>query len=545
MKFRSMKFWSCVALVSFLAASCSDALYFDDSSENGSAIADGSVVITVDLQKQTTSSRADISAFSNGQFIDEIIFGVFEEVTANGETSYKLIDKQYTIDMNDKSWPYDIKFSVDPVKKYRVAFWAQKSNTDYYDTSDLTAVKVNYEKPSTDGAGSAYSGNWSLSNNDDLRDAFTATVSIINGVVNYGSPSANAAKVLELRRPFAQINIGTVGWDYEGAAKLEPEPLVITQSEITVRGVCQYFDAVQSRTLYHPLKYPLLQVPFNSNILPALSYVPTLSDDVKYTPYKDEIFIKAKLYNEGQPEGLEENWINKNLYTSHLGLDAFKYNLLGKYNNSDGGFFDYFSWDDYKNYSEAKGAYDEVYYDCHTVTGDKGRPVITEFSRIDPRPSEDDIVSHPNYLKTTDLLYDGFHPVTEVFKYLSMTYILVPEANTVNYGSSVVDIYLSFSGQEVDLKKNKYLDKFIETPEITIRNVPVQRNWSTNLLGNGFFVYFTAFRLYVEPVYRGGYNQSNSGLIDDHEWHGSEKDKPLINVEFKDRNGDEANQPKS
>lgn len=67
---------------------------------------------------------------------------------------------------------------------YKIIFWAQNPQCDAYNTTDLSAIKVDY-------TGNA---------NDDARDAFVAVEEIyVTGTFN---------RKVTLRRPFAQINLG-------------------------------------------------------------------------------------------------------------------------------------------------------------------------------------------------------------------------------------------------------------------------------------------------------------------------------------------------
>lgn len=99
------------------------------------------------------------------------------------------------------------------------------------------------------------------------------------------------------------------------------------------------------------------------------------------------------------------------------------------------------------------------------------------------------------------------YPDTEAFKYMSMCYVLVPEAtnieNKVNpdakYGS-VLD-KVSFTAQGTVVDKNETLEKKVE-----VSNVPVQKNWRTNILGYNFFLGTQKYIIDIVPDYCGDYN---------------------------------------
>ena len=93
---------------------------------------------------------------------------------------------------------------------YQVAFWAQNPSCNAYKTTDLTNVKVDY------GA---------AANNNDVRDAFFKTVEFtVNG---------NQTIDVELKRPFAQINVGVYKTDWEAAVKSGIE---IQESSVVIKN---------------------------------------------------------------------------------------------------------------------------------------------------------------------------------------------------------------------------------------------------------------------------------------------------------------------
>lgn len=508
-----MKFWATLAFVCMLFfSSCSDGKDIENSLDNDAA--DGTIVLSVNLQEQVGLSRAAFSQISNGDFIDEFVFGIFEKNTSGGESTYTLVKEQYTVDMTKHTWPYELKLVVDPKKTYHIAFWAQKSKTGYYDTSDLCAVKVNYPETEADDSAdddSETSHIEYLSNNDELRDAFSGYCIVTNGVLDDITKRNNNTVILH--RPFAQLRFGTVGWDYEGASKLEPDPVEITESQVVIKGLSQYYNAVEGLTLYHPQKYPLHNVTFSFNKLPAFFNVKELSKELKVTPYKEEIFIQ------------------KNIYTDPDFVEKYMKNLMA-FDADHDGFLDYFDWNQYLAFSNASGVYADAFYLLNR--DEYGQ--LTDFEKLDHRPTPDEWANE-ELASSSEILYMGYTPKSEIFKYLSMTYLLVPEAQSGSANGSVIDIELNFKGREVDAITQTLLPGTIETPPLSFKDVPVQRNWCTTILSDSFFVYFTGFRVYIDAVYSAGYNQSNSGLIDDNTWHGSDKDKPVINDDFNDSHG--------
>ena len=102
-------------------------------------------------------------------------------------------DNQYTLmpnakitisDPNAGKWDVDLQLAKG--ETYRIAFWAQKKETGIYNTADLSAVTVDYSK---------------VAINSDNADAFCATREL--------KVTGTLTEVVELKRPLAQINVGT------------------------------------------------------------------------------------------------------------------------------------------------------------------------------------------------------------------------------------------------------------------------------------------------------------------------------------------------
>ena len=98
---------------------------------------------------------------------------------------------------------------------YQVAFWAQNPSCSAYTTTDLTNVEVNYNQ---------------ATNNNDVRDAFFKTVEF--------TVSGNQTIDVELKRPFAQINVGIYKTDWEAAVKsgieIEKSSVVIKDAATSI-----------------------------------------------------------------------------------------------------------------------------------------------------------------------------------------------------------------------------------------------------------------------------------------------------------------------
>lgn len=398
------------------------------------------VTLTVQSQTQMGSMRGAKEdpltknvTISRGDKADVLIFAVYKE--ENGEykvdkkfakgnqSKYKelsLADNQTAIDV--ESYPIKLQFVFDDDTKYKVAFWAQNGETKAYDTKDLQSVQVNYEE---------------AKNNDELRDAFCAVSPEL-------SSSTKLADPVTLRRPLAQVNVGSTGWDYEGAAYLKPSNTSYTQSTITLHGVAQYYDILKGEAIVNE-DHPETSVTFSDDIIPAFINVEGEQwDTLSYKPFDNEEFLKVHVNTDAKDE-----------YVPYVG------------------------WKEFDNY------------------------------RLDDTKVSDDEKSNKEKYE------DGVYPSTEVFKYLSMCYVLVPEntstGNEKQLNSVLSSVEFKFKGITADEdgdfnfgEKNESAEYLDQT--FVVKNVPVQKNYRTNILGNAFFTASPKFYIDIVPEYMGNFN---------------------------------------
>lgn len=457
------------AFVLMLSA-CNDSNNFNEIDPEPSEGNEGTVTLTVAPQNQNSSTRADdrIPFISDGSKINVIFYGIYEEKT---DGSYELIDEIYSRDITENFWPLKLKFALDLEKNYHVAFWAQKAvksngsyNTAPYDVSDLRAVRVDYSN---------------ALNNDEDRDAFSAVCEVNKGNV------PNSGNVY-LHRPFAQINIATAGYDYEGAAVVKPDQVIYKQSQCVVSGVADTYNAVIGKSVTPSSS---IKATFQFNKLPA--FINIDEPENIYTTQAGEEFLKIKLYNENTP-------------------------LLG-FHDKNTEFFDYFGWSPFICYRDASGNFSERYF---SVIHDASSNKITSFEEVS-NPTE---VQKKKLFKTDYLLAKGIAPATEIFKYLSMCYVLVPEISSKN--SATVELTFVIKGQGIEISTGSDgheiitpTDEEIESVTYTVNNLPVQKNWRSNLIGNSFFIYNAGLILDVVPEYCGDYTQY--GEVD-YNWRGND-----------------------
>lgn len=163
------------------------------------ASGDGETVemtFNVDVPETTITTKG----LSDAAQIDELRFQLF----IKEGTGYKMVQDQTVPVTNKKA---AVKASLVKQQHYEAAFWAQASGTDFYETTDLRAVKMNIAKvkanePKMDAF-------W-------MNDGFTATVA--------------RTKTIIMKRALAQVNFGTV-------VPTGADALSITKSQVVMKGV--------------------------------------------------------------------------------------------------------------------------------------------------------------------------------------------------------------------------------------------------------------------------------------------------------------------
>lgn len=305
-----------------LTAACSDQAGLD-SPESG-ILSEGQTVInlTLNTESQTAATRAEDTVeyprISDGEKANLLIYSVYEK---QQDGSYTLADgfgdgttNQKRLDVTQ--FPVTLQFIIDKEAEYTVAFWAQSSETNAFETSDLKKVKVNYSE---------------AKNNDELRDAFCATAKIKGSDNN----SVQKAKEVTLRRPLAQINVGTTGWDYEAAAILRPNPRTYAMTKVKLNGLAQYYNVLTGLTLTQEelgTNESALtnEVTFSMSRMPAfLNLTEVQWQSLSYLPYSKEFGPKD---DNSQP-----------VYNGEIE------NFLKVDPDNDESFKPYYSWSDYQN----------------------------------------------------------------------------------------------------------------------------------------------------------------------------------------------------
>ena len=148
----------------------------------------------------------DTRAISDGKSADVLMYAVFDEEGNRINTIQK-------VSRTGVTFPTTENITLAKGQTYKVAFWAQDEDCEAYTVSDDMKVTVNYANDKNKG------------NNDETRDAFFKTVEFtVNG---------NQTIDVELKRPFAQINVGVYKTDWEAAVKSGIE---IQESSVVIKN---------------------------------------------------------------------------------------------------------------------------------------------------------------------------------------------------------------------------------------------------------------------------------------------------------------------
>lgn len=208
-------FMAAAALVGFSACS---------SDEPMTDAGDGNVSFTLELPAQIQSR-----AFSDGTTATELTYTVYDE--DNGSTVVKTDKATFT---NLKT---TVSLSLVTGKSYSIVFWASKPGNSYY-TYDAVGKTITVD----------YNGDAQ----DEGRDAFFAARETFK-------VTGPMSETITLKRPFAQINVGTTDWQAALDSKLD-----MTATGMTVTGVYNSFNLATGELIGDPVN-----VTFTNAALPG------------------------------------------------------------------------------------------------------------------------------------------------------------------------------------------------------------------------------------------------------------------------------------
>lgn len=177
-------------------------------------------------------------AISDGKSADVLMYAVFDK---NGER----INTIQKVSKTGVTFPTTENITLAKGQTYKVAFWAQDNDCKAYTVSDDMNVTVNYANDEN------------KVNNDETRDAFFKTVEF----TVTGSTSID----VELKRPFAQINVGVTKKDWDDAVA---SGITIAQSSVVIKNAATSLNLLDGTVSGETeVSYSLANIPSDPAIL--------------------------------------------------------------------------------------------------------------------------------------------------------------------------------------------------------------------------------------------------------------------------------------
>lgn len=177
-------------------------------------------------------------AISDGKSADVLMYAVFDK---DGER----INTIQKVSKTGVTFPTTENITLAKGQTYKVAFWAQDNDCKAYTVSDDMNVTVNYANDEN------------KVNNDETRDAFFKTVEF----TVTGSTSID----VELKRPFAQINVGVTKEDWDAAVA---SGITIAQSSVVIKNAATSLNLLDGKVSGETeVSYSLANIPSDPAIL--------------------------------------------------------------------------------------------------------------------------------------------------------------------------------------------------------------------------------------------------------------------------------------
>ncbi len=164
---------------------------------------------------------AQTRAISDGKGADYLVYAVYDEkgllMPDISQSENGLFKKEAAFNELKET----VSLTLAKGQTYTVVFWAQNKACTAYNTDNLTNVTIDYT---------------AASNNDDTRDAFFAAKTI--------EVTGNAEIDVELKRPFAQLNVGVNSADWQEAVNSNVK---IVSSEVQVNNVANAINLLTGK----------------------------------------------------------------------------------------------------------------------------------------------------------------------------------------------------------------------------------------------------------------------------------------------------------
>ena len=169
------------------------------------------------VEFRITSSDINTRSYSDGKTVDHLHYAVYEKIGESEEVSYKITkvvaNTPESVEKLDQNGSASVKLTLKTGKDYQVVFWADASDSPYSIVfgDDGAKMTIDYESDKI------------MCNNESL-DAFYASESV--------NLTTNTTLDIQLKRPFAQLNIGTNDFEKSVAANYTPRYSKVTIDEL-------------------------------------------------------------------------------------------------------------------------------------------------------------------------------------------------------------------------------------------------------------------------------------------------------------------------
>ena len=199
------------------AGSCQQELLDTPAGEN-------TVTYTVEVPEVMTKAIGD------GTNVNSLVYEVWktdeagERDLVEGTTGIRLYQKTIEFPMIDGRRKVNVTLNLVKNQNYTVLFWAQNAEASAYETSNLTAVTYKNAYGPED---TKY-----FSNQEGYAAFYHA---------EFISETSPRSKTIELRRPFAQVNIATTNSTNDGD-DAELYQIKMTSSKVTIKNVPTVFN---------------------------------------------------------------------------------------------------------------------------------------------------------------------------------------------------------------------------------------------------------------------------------------------------------------
>lgn len=223
-------------------------------------------------------------AISDGTSADKLVYAVYD---ANGVLLANIegADENGQFVKNDAfATPLQDNVTITLAKgqQYTIAFWAQNGDCTAYNTEDLENVTVNYT---------------ALANNDEAQDAFYKTHTF--------RVTDDATIDIELKRPFAQVNLGVTNADWTAAVNSGIE---IQKSTVVIKNVGTAINLITGA-----VSAPQA-VTYNLAAIPGETLTVDANGDGTKESYK-YLSMSYILVNDGSANGLNKAILEEVEYT--------------------------------------------------------------------------------------------------------------------------------------------------------------------------------------------------------------------------------------